>query len=108
MMAERDRLTKEEWDDLEPRLRDADRQVHKRFLASPEARALLGESERSPGYVLLQHLKESGDERAIKLFRATEMYQHEITRADITVAFLRGKEAGSCASEQGEHPGEHR
>ncbi len=93
-MPEKDRLTKEEWEDLEPLLRQADRAVHESFLSNAEAKAVLGESDRSPGYLLLQHLKESGDERGVRLFRAVEMYQHEITRADITVAFLLGKEVG--------------
>ncbi len=93
-MPEKDRLTKEEWEALEPLLRDADRAVHESFLSNADATAVLGDSDRSPGYVLLQHLKQSGDERGVKLFRTVEMYQHEITRADITVAFLLGKRVG--------------
>ncbi len=31
---------------------------------------------------------------AIKLFRAMEMYHHEINRADISAAYLRGKQVG--------------
>jgi len=93
-MAEAGRLTKEEWNDLEPLLLEADSAAHERFMSSPEARSLLGKSAQGPGYVLLQRLKELNDQTAINLFRATEMYQHEITRADITAAFLRGKEIG--------------
>jgi len=101
-MADRDRLTKDEWDDLEPLLRDADRAVHERFLANAEARAVLGETDRSPGYLLLQHLQASGDQKGVKLLRAAEMYQHEITRADITAAYLRGEEVGrSAGTEEG-------
>jgi hypothetical protein len=93
-MAEVGRLTKDEWDRLEPLLSEADNAVHAHFIASPAAHALLGSSDKSPGYLLLQRLKELNDEAAIKLFRATEMYHHEITRADITAAYLEGKRAG--------------
>lgn len=90
-----DRLTKEEWDDLEPRLAAAERAAHARYMASPEAQELLGGTDHTPGYLLLQRLKELNDQQAIKLFRAMEMYHHELTRADISVAYLRGKEAGT-------------
>jgi hypothetical protein len=99
-MAETDRLTREEWQDLEPVLSDADKAVHERFLSDPQATALLGGSDSTPGYVLLRHLRDSGDEEGVKLLRAVETYQHEITRADITVAFLRGKEVGRSESKQ--------
>lgn len=100
-MAEEGRLTKEEWDDLEPRLAEADRLVHEQFTRSPEARSLMGDTDKTPGYLLLQRLKELNDEAATKLFRATEMYHHEITRADISVAFRRGKELGRAQAEGG-------
>ncbi|HUU53996.1 MAG TPA: hypothetical protein VMY87_03670 [Armatimonadota bacterium] len=93
-MAEAGRLTKEEWEELEPLLAEADQGAHERFMRSPEARALLGEEDKTPGFLLLQRLKELDDQTAIKLFRATEMYQHEITRADISAAYLRGKAIG--------------
>ena len=93
-MSEPDRLSKEEWDDLEPRLVKAEREAHERFMASPEARKLIPETEKTPGYLLLQKLRETDDAETIRLFRAMEMYYHELTRADITIAFLRGKEAG--------------
>jgi 5'-3' exonuclease len=93
-MADTGRLTKEEWDDLEPILSKADRVAHENFMSSPETKALLGDSDKSPGFILLQHLKKIGDEEAVKLLRAAEMYYHEITRADITAAYLRGKAAG--------------
>jgi hypothetical protein len=88
------RLTKEEWDDLEPRLAQAERVAHDRYMQSPETRALIGENEETPGYLLLQRLKELDDQDAIKLFRAMEMYHHELTRSDITAAFVRGREVG--------------
>jgi hypothetical protein len=39
-------------------------------------------------------LREINDAETVRLFRAVEMYYHELTRADITAAFLRGKEVG--------------
>jgi len=93
-MAHSGRLTKAEWDNLEPLLAEADRAAHERFMSSSEAQALLGEAPKGPGYQLLRRLKELNDQTAIKLFRATEMYQHEINRADITTAFLCGKDIG--------------
>jgi hypothetical protein len=98
-MGKAGRLTKEEWDDLEPLLAEADKATHQRFMSSPEAKSLLGEEQdRSPGYVLLQRLKETNDQDSVRLFRAMEMYHHELTRADIAAAFLRGKEVGAKES----------
>jgi hypothetical protein len=93
-MSEVGRLTKEEWDDLEPRLAEAERSAHQHYMESSEVHSLLGETDKTPGYLLLRRLKALDDEELIGLFRAMEMYQHELTRADITVAFLRGKEIG--------------
>lgn len=92
-MADARHLTKDEWDQLEPVLAEADKTAHEQFLASPETKALLGDTDKTPGYLLLQHLKKIGDQDAVKLFRATEMYHHEITRADIAAAYLLGKQA---------------
>jgi hypothetical protein len=99
-MAEADRLSRQEWQDLEPLLAAADRATHEGFLRNPEAAALMGESAKTPGYLLLEHLKELGDDAAVRLFRAMEMYHHEITRADITAAYLRGKELGRAEREE--------
>ncbi len=93
-MADPGRLTKEEWDDLEPRLVEAERALHESFVGSPEAQSLMGDSDKTPGYLLLLRLKELNDREAIQLFRAVEMYHHELSRADMTVAFLRGREVG--------------
>ena len=93
-MAEPGRLSKEEWDDLEPRLVAVEQEAHGRFMASPETRKLIREGDKTPGYLLLQKLREINDAEAVRLFRAVEMYYHELTRADITAAFLRGKEVG--------------
>jgi len=99
-MAETERLTKQEWQDLEPLLAAADRAAHEGFLRNPEASSLMGELAKTPGYLLLERLKELGDDTAVKLFRAVEMYHHEITRADITAAYLRGKELGRAEREE--------
>jgi hypothetical protein len=96
-MGELGRMTKEEWDDLEPRLVAAERAAHARFMESAETRKMLSSTEKTPGYLLLQRLRELNDQSAIRLFRATEMYHHELTRANITAAFLRGKELGKGA-----------
>ena len=50
---------------------------------------------------LLQHLKSSGDQEAVKLLRAAEMYYHEITRSDIAAAYLHGKNAGRAEASEG-------
>ena len=90
------RLTKGEWDDLEPRLAAADSAAHERYMQSPETRALLGDTDKTPGYVLLQRLKALSDPEVVKLFRAVEMYHHELTRMNIAAAYLRGKEIGAA------------
>jgi hypothetical protein len=87
-------MTKEEWEAIEPYLAEADKAAHETFLASPEAQAIIGVTDTTPGYLLLQRLKELNDANAIALFRAVEMYHHEITRADINAAYLAGKAAG--------------
>lgn len=101
-MADAGRLTKEEWDDLEPILAEADRAAHENFMSSPEIKTLLRDSDKSPGFVLLQHLKSSRDQEAVKLLRATEMYYHEITRSDIAAAYLHGKKAGRAEAGEGQ------
>jgi len=93
-MAERGRLTKEEWEDLESHLVDAEGAAHRQFMGSQTAKELMGDTDKTPGYLLLQRLRELSDPQAIRLFRAVEMYHHELSRADIAAAYLRGKEAG--------------
>ncbi len=85
-------LTAEDWADLEPRLAAAERAAHDAFMATEEVAALTGGKDFTPGYLLLQRLRALNDSEAVRLFRAMEMYHHEITRADITAAFLRGQE----------------
>jgi hypothetical protein len=86
-----DRVTQEEWEALEPRLAGAERAAHDAFMNSPDVRQLLSGTEFTPGYLLLQRLREARDEEGIRLFRAMEMYHHELMRADIAAAFLYGK-----------------
>jgi hypothetical protein len=90
-----ERVSKEEWDALEPRLAAAERVAHDTFMNSADTRQLLPGPEFTPGYLLLQRLKEAGDQEGIRLFRAMEMYHHELTRADISAAFLYGKSVGN-------------
>ncbi len=85
-------LTAEEWEDLEPRLAAAERAAHEAFMATEEMAALGAGGEFTPGYLLLQRLKDMDDQEAIHLFRLMEMYHHEITRADIAAAYLRARE----------------
>jgi hypothetical protein len=89
-----ERMTEQEWADLEPRLAAAERAAHDEYMANEGVAALTGGSEFTPGYLLLQRLKTANDQEGIRLFRAMEMYHHEITRADISAAFLRGREIG--------------
>lgn len=97
-MLDAGRLSKEDWDDLEPRLEAAEKAAHDNFMRNPQARDLLGDGDHTPGYLLLQHLKQRKDERGVRLFRAVEMYFHELSRADIATAYLRGKEVGRAGS----------
>ena len=89
-------LTQEEWMDLEPRLAAAERVAHDDYMATEEVIAITGGTDFTPGYLLLQRLKTLDDAEAIRLFRAMEMYHHEITRADISAAYVRGKELGQA------------
>jgi hypothetical protein len=89
-----ERMTQEEWQDLEPRLAGAERAAYDEYMSSAEVSELSGVSEYTPGCLLLQRLKVANDQEGIRLFRAMEMYHHELTRADISAAFLRGKEIG--------------
>jgi len=91
-------LTAEEWEDLEPRLAGAERAAHDAFMATEDMVALTGGAEFTPGYLLLQRLKTINDTEAVRLFRAVEMYHHELTRADIAAAYLRGRERATDTS----------
>jgi len=86
-------LTQAEWEALEPRLASAEAHAHDEFFEMEEARALLGEHRRAPGTRLLRLLLQSGNDEAVALFRAAEMYNHELTRHGYAAAYRLGKEA---------------
>ncbi|NIM04433.1 MAG: hypothetical protein GTN69_06580 [Armatimonadetes bacterium] len=91
-------MTEEEWARLEALLRDSEKHAHAEFFASQVAKDLLREgTEETPGNVLLRYLRERGDETAVRLFRAMELYNHELVRHDLAVAFHLGKETERVA-----------
>ena len=96
-MLEQTHLTKEEWDDLEPLLRQAEQHAHEEYFAQEAPRALLPDAEVTPGCLLLRRLVASGDQEAVALFRAAEMYFHELSRHGYAAAYLRGKQVGEEA-----------
>ena len=93
-MPERIHLTKEEWDDLEPLLQEAEQHAHDEYVLQEAPPGLLPDAETSPGGLLLRRLISRGDEEAVALFRAAEMYFHELARHGYAVAYLRGKKQG--------------
>jgi hypothetical protein len=85
-------LTEAEWARLEPLLQNAEAHAHAEFFASPTAKDLLREgSDETPGNILLRYLKERGDDTGVRLLRAAELYQHEIMRHDLAVAYHLGQ-----------------
>jgi hypothetical protein len=97
-MLDRTHLTHEEWADLEPLLLQAEKHAHKEYFAQEAPPGLLPDAETSPGGLLLRHLIARGDEEAVALFRAAEMYFHELSRHGYAAAYLRGKEVGGEAA----------
>jgi hypothetical protein len=91
-MADDFHLTQEEWEALEPRLAGAEAHAHDEFFAMEEAKALLGDDRTTPGARLLRLLLQSGNEEAVALFRAAEMYNHELTRHGYAAAYRCGRE----------------
>jgi len=88
-------LTKEEWASLEPLLREAENHAHAEFFAGQAAQDLLREgTEETPGNILLRYLRERGDSGAVRLFRAMELYQHELVRHGLAAAYRLGQETG--------------
>jgi hypothetical protein len=86
-------LTAEQWAKLEPLLQEADKHAHAEFFAGSTAKDLLrGTSEETPGNILLRYLRERGDETGVRLFRAMELYNHELLRHGIAIAFHLGEE----------------
>jgi hypothetical protein len=93
-MLERIHLTKDEWDGIEPLLREAEQHAHKEYFTQEAPTGLLPDSETTPGCLLLRRLIAQDDEEAIALFRAAEMYFHELARHGYAAAYLRGKQVG--------------
>jgi hypothetical protein len=93
-MAERTHLTQEEWEDLEPLLCEAERHAHEEYFAQEAPPVLHNRTEVTPGGLLLRRLIAHGDQEAVALFRAAEMYFHELSRHGYAAAYLRGKEVG--------------
>ena len=91
-MSDQLHLTQEEWEHLEPRLAAAEAHAYDEFFAMQDAQALLGDDRTTPGARLLRLLLQSGDETAVALFRATEMYNHELTRHGYAAAYRCGAE----------------
>ena len=84
-------LTEAQWSKLEPNLREAEEHAHQEFFSGELVKDLLrGSSEDSPGAILLRYLKERKDETGVRLLRAAELYQHELMRHDLAVAFNLG------------------
>ncbi|HUT73640.1 MAG TPA: hypothetical protein VM221_02250 [Armatimonadota bacterium] len=91
-MADGLHLTQQEWERLEPQLAAAEAHAHEEFFDMEEARALLGEDRTTPGARLLRRLLQGGDETAVALFRAAEMYNHELTRHGYAAAYRCGRD----------------
>lgn len=92
MQEETFHLTHEQWEALEPVLQQAEAHAHEEFFASEASQDLLRTgSEETPGNILLHYLREKGDETAVRLFRAMELYQHELVRHDIAAAYHLGE-----------------
>ncbi len=95
-MADDFHLTQQEWEALELRLAAAEAHAHDEFFAMDEAKAFLGEDRTTPGARLLRLLLQSGDDQAVALFRAAEMYNHELTRHGYAAAYHCGCERANA------------
>jgi hypothetical protein len=85
-------LTEKQWEKLEPLLQEAEMHAHEEFFAGEAAKDLLREgTNETPGNILLRYLREKGDDTGLRLFRAMELYQHEIVRHDLAAAFQLGR-----------------
>ena len=88
-------LVQEEWEDLEPRLAAAEAHAHEEFFEMEETQAILGEDRTTPGARLLRLLLQAGNEQAVALFRAAEMYNHELTRHGYAAAYHCGMDVAT-------------
>jgi hypothetical protein len=95
-MADEFHLSQQEWEALEPRLAAAEAHAHGEFFDMEDMRQVLGADRTTPGARLLRRLLQGGDEEAIGLFRAAEMYHHELTRHGYAAAYRCGVDAARC------------
>lgn len=84
------RMDKEDWEKLEPLLVEAEREGHREYFAEHGGE----EGTESPGALLLRHLMRRGDAEGLILFRAVEMYFHELSRKGYAAAYMLGKQSG--------------
>ena len=95
-MADDFHLMQREWEDLEPRLAAAEAHAHNEFFEMAEMQAVLGEDRTTPGARLLRLLLQSDNEEAVALFRAAELYNHELTRHGYAAAYRCGMDAAGA------------
>jgi len=95
-MADDFHLSQQEWEELEPRLAAAEAHAHGEFFEMEDMQQVLGADRTTPGARLLRLLLQGGDEEAIALFRAAEMYNHELTRHGYAAAYRCGVDAARC------------
>ena len=95
-MADDFHLVQQEWEDLEPRLAAAEEHAHAEFFEMDEMRAVLGDDRTTPGARLLRLLLQAGNDEAVALFRAAEMYNHELTRHGYAAAYRCGMDAAKA------------
>jgi len=95
-MADDFHLLQQEWEQLEPRLAAAEAHAHREFFEIEEIRAVLGEDRTTPGARLLRLLLQAENEEAVALFRAAEMYNHELTRHGYAAAYRCGADAAGA------------
>ncbi len=84
------RMTEEEWKRLEPLLVEAEKQGREEYFQSGPGDPARPED---PGTFLLRHLIRRGDAEGVVLFRAVEMYFHELSRKGYMAAFTLGKQS---------------
>ncbi|UCH33547.1 MAG: hypothetical protein JSV65_13380 [Armatimonadota bacterium] len=89
-MADDLHLTQEEWEALEPHLATAETHAHDEFFTMDDMQQILGDDRTTPGARLLRLLLQSGNDEAVALFRAAEVYNHELTRHGYAAAFRCG------------------
>jgi len=95
-MADEFHLAQEQWEQLEPRLAAAEAHAHGEFFEMEDMRDVLGGDRTTPGLRLLRLLLQGGDDEAVALFRAAEIYNHELTRHGYAAAYRCGSDAAEA------------